>query len=66
MARLAARAGVKEGEVVRVPGHFADMGLGVYDARVGEGGEVEEEVRAKDGDGTEEFVGEGEVRPGDG
>ena len=61
---LAGCARVEEREIVRVAGHFAHVRLGVDGAWVREGGEVEEEVREKDGEDAEGFVSGRKVRPG--
>jgi len=58
---LDARA--EEGEVVRVAGHFAGVVVGRDGAGVAEGGEVEEDVGERDGDGAEGFVDGGHEGP---
>lgn len=55
-----------EGEIVRITGHFGDVVLGGYCARVSEGCQVQEYVGEKDRDAAGEFLEGGEERPGGG
>lgn len=66
VAGVAFVAWVEEGEVVGVAGHLLGVVGGGDVPWVGEGGEVEEEVREDDGDGAGEFDEGGELRPGGG
>ena len=62
-AGAALGAGVEDGEVEGVPRHLARVVSRGDEARVAEGGEVEEEVREEDGDGARGLLQGPELRP---